>query len=119
MDEKVELTGRNKDETFLTKLSDIFFIQSAGNYIQIGHKTETGLRKIMLRNTISGVRDQLPSEGSIIQCHRAYLVNTRQIREAIGNAQGFKLQLHFTEETIPVSRKYVPKIREKLSARPI
>ena len=64
---------------------------------------------------VSGIKEQLKEADSIIHCHRTFLVNSDKIAEAQGNAQGFTLQLHGTDETIPVSRKYVPHIKESLA----
>jgi DNA-binding LytR/AlgR family response regulator len=111
----IYLSGRNKNETFSTLEENIFFICSEGNYVQIKYKDQAVIKQKMIRNTLNNINDQLKNIDSIVQCHRAYLVNTAKIVNAQGNAQGFRLKLKDIDETIPVSRKYVPMVKESLA----
>lgn len=111
----VELKGNNKNEKLSLSPNQIFYVRSEGNYVHICFEQEGRVQKQMIRNTLAGIKEQLHEADSIIPCHRMYLVNTGKITEACGNAQGFTLHLHKTDETVPVSRKYVPLIRESIA----
>ena len=47
----------------------------------------------------------------IIQCHRAFIVNTNKIISAKGNSQGLRLSLENCNNEVPVSRNYVDLVR--------
>jgi DNA-binding LytR/AlgR family response regulator len=51
-----------------------------------------------------------------MRCHRAFIVNTKNVSHIEGNAAGYRLSLKSTENKIPVSRNYGPAITEKLKA---
>ena len=115
IDRPVELSGKNKNEKLSLSPNQIFYVQSEGNYIRICYEEEGKVHKPMIRSTLSGIKEQLQEAPGIIQCHRTFLVNSDKIAEARGNAQGFSLRLHGTDETVPVSRKYVPLIRQSIA----
>jgi len=77
------------------------------NYVVINDIT---LSKQTFRSTLSKLADEL-LVYNIVRCHRSYLVNINAIKSVSGNAQGLKLQLKNTEQIIPVSRKYISKIK--------
>jgi len=111
----ITLSGKNKNETLTLEQSRIYYICSEGNYVQIFYTDQSAIHQKMLRNTLQNIRQQLPNTETIVQCHRAYLVNIDKIINAEGNAQGFRLHLKDIDVKIPVSRKYVPSLRESLS----
>lgn len=113
--ETVTISGKNKGESLTIAVENIYFICSEGNYVRIYYKGEAGIENIMLRNTLNEIKIQMQSTTSIVQCHRAYLVNTSKITKAEGNAQGFKLTINGFRESVPVSRKYVPSVKESIS----
>jgi DNA-binding LytR/AlgR family response regulator len=54
----------------------------------------------------------LQQEPIFVRCHRTYIVNTDKIYSVTGNAQGYRLSLHDTQEEIPVSRTYLHVIKD-------
>jgi len=110
----VTISGKNKGETLTLPEKDIYFVCSEGNYVRIYYKGKARIENMMLRNTISEIKLQMQSTDSIVQCHRAYLVNTTKVTKAEGNAQGFKLEMDELDNTVPVSRKYVPSVKENI-----
>jgi hypothetical protein len=109
------LRGKNKNETLTIKEDQFYFLCSEGNYVQIYYQEGTDFKQKMLRNTLHNISQQLQNSGTIVQCHRAYMVNTDKIIKAEGNAQGFKLKLKDLSEKIPVSRKFVPTVKRNLA----
>jgi len=88
-------------------IDDILYIEAMQNYVVINDIT---LSKQTFRSTLSKLADEL-LVYNIVRCHRSYLVNINAIKSVSGNAQGLKLQLKNTEQIIPVSRKYISKIK--------
>jgi DNA-binding LytR/AlgR family response regulator len=109
------LRGKNKNETLSIKEDQFYFLCSEGNYVQIYYQEGTDFKKTMLRNTLHNISQQLQNSSTIVQCHRAYMVNTDKIIKAEGNAQGFKLKIKDLSEKIPVSRKFVPTVKRTLA----
>ena len=96
------------------KLSHLYYMQSADNYVEVVFQGEMGIKKQLIRNTLSEIAAQWSHVG-IIQCHRSYLVNIHQVKRITGNAQGYKLFLDEGKMIVPVSRKFGSKVKEFLS----
>lgn len=103
--EKVCLMAENSKDRLCINSSDLIYITSAGNYIQVFYQINNELKNILLRNTLKQTEDQLKENHSIIKCHRAFLINKNKIVRVKGNSQGLRLVLESTDEEIPVSRK--------------
>jgi len=103
-EEKVCLMGENSKDKLDVNSSDLIYITSIGNYIQVFYQTEKTLKSILLRNTLKQAEDQLKENHFMIKCHRAFLVNKNKIVQVKGNSQGLRLVLEGTEEEIPISR---------------
>lgn len=94
--------------------SALRYLESMQNYVAIFYLNEGELKKELLRNTMSKLEVQL-KDSTTVRCHRSYMVNTDMIEEVSGNAQGLKLRLSDVPQIeIPVSRSYIPKLRELL-----
>lgn len=70
----------------------------------------------MLRSSLKKVSEQLEAFPQCFRCHRTHLVNLDQVTAVLGNAQGYKLQLAFGDQLIPVSRSLNDTIRTRLNA---
>lgn len=109
----LRLEGSTKDAIDV-KPNDILYIESSGNYVNIVYVEESKTKKKLLRSTIKQLEELLLPYPLFIRCHRAYIVNTNHLITVTGNAQGYKLSLHHTEEVIPVSRSYTKQLKESL-----
>ena len=104
----MHLPIQKSNATWTVKPSDILYIESQQNYVIITYTSDGEVKREMLRNTLSNIAEAL-SGTSIIRCHRSYLVNQNRIDKISGNAQGLKLFLTDSSDTVvPVSRKYIP-----------
>jgi hypothetical protein len=94
--------------------STIRFAEAMQNYVTIWFVKDGKLEKEVLRATIGSMEVQLKATD-VIRCHRSYLVNVDSIEKVTGNAQGLKLTLRdVSDQEIPVSRSFIPKIRTLL-----
>ncbi|MFZ1807792.1 MAG: LytTR family DNA-binding domain-containing protein [Cyclobacteriaceae bacterium] len=89
---------------------------AVGNYIDLFTTEEGQLKRETYRVTLSSFEKQLEA-AHLKRCHRSYLVNLNEVVNVSGNAQGLKLTLTEGVVIIPVSRKYVPIIKEFFSKR--
>lgn len=115
-DKLITLLSENEKDQFTTELSNLLYIESTGNYIEIYYIRENQLKNILLRSTLKRTELQLGNFASIIKCHRAFLVNASKIVQVKGNSQGLRLALQHTEIEIPVSRNFSKDLKDKLNS---
>ncbi len=96
--------------------SDLLFCEARQNYVRCCYLQQGQLTEQIIRATLSGLEEQL-DDSQLVRCHRSFLVNSEHIGKAYGNAQGLRLEVHHTEEVIPVSRAYVKTFRSFLMNR--
>ena len=101
-----------KNETFSFSEHDFNYAIADGNYTDINSLDENTLKKVTYRVTLSSFETQLKEASSIVRCHRSYMVNLKKVKNVSGNAQGLKLELINQSEIIPVSRKYIPIVKQ-------
>jgi len=93
--------------------SRIKYVEALQNYIKIAYLNPEGNLKVRTeRGTLKEVLEKTAG-STIIKCHRSYLVNTDAIITTSGNAQGLLLVLSDCDQSIPVSRTFVPLFRTK------
>lgn len=105
--EKISLFAENQKDKIEFDLSDLIFIESFGNYIKVYYSEENEGKNQVLRSTLKRIQSDLSVYKNLFQCHRAYLVNTSNIINVSGNAQGYKLSLNNTDFEVPVARSYI------------
>lgn len=98
-------------------INDFYFIESSGNYIEIFLFEENKIIRKTYRSTLKRALEFFKDTYEIMQCHRAYIVNTKKITNATGNSQGLKLRLVNCNFEIPVSRGFVNSVREKTNTK--
>jgi len=101
-----------KNETFSFSENDFNYAIADTNYTDIYILDENTLKKVTYRVTLSSFETQLKESSSLKRCHRSHLVNLKKVKDISGNAQGLKLELINQSEIIPVSRKYIPIVKQ-------
>ncbi|NHF61200.1 LytTR family transcriptional regulator [Flavobacteriaceae bacterium TP-CH-4] len=102
-DLKNEIVNFNED--------DFYYAMAEGNYIDMFSLDKNQLKKVTYRVSLSSFENQLTST-CLKRCHRSYLVNLKKVTNISGNAQGLKLELRNQTVAIPVSRKYIPSVKQ-------
>lgn len=103
-EQKIDFKGENEGDHLEIGLSQLLYVQSSGNYIEVVYNDGAHVNKSILRNSISNVEELLASYANIYRCHRKYLVNLNRIEEVLGNSQGYRLVMDKDVEDIPVAR---------------
>lgn len=91
--------------------NEFYFIESSGNYIEIYLLYEDKIIRKTYRSALKRALDFFNDTPEIVQCHRAFIVNTNKIINAKGNSQGLRLSLENCNKEVPVSRNYVDLVR--------
>lgn len=101
-----------KNEIFSFSENDFYYAVAVGNYIDMCCLDENTLKKATYRITLSSFEKQLAETSNLIRCHRSYIVNLKKVENISGNAQGLKLELKNQTGVVPVSRKYIPIVKQ-------
>jgi hypothetical protein len=115
--ETVALSAEGGKERIEIRLSDLLMIKSIDNYVEIYIAVESHIRKHILRSSLKRIEQDLKDRPFIFKCHRAFLVNVRNIHRVAGDSQGYKLIFEGIEFEVPVSRN-TSKDLFKLVTRP-
>lgn len=105
------LTGDTKDSLEVSP-DCICYLESSGNYVNVYYYEEGKIVRKTIRTTIKKVEEQLVSYDYLLRCHRMYIVNTHWIVRFGRIEQGYRISLQDCMDEIPVSRTYLPHIKE-------
>ena len=109
-------SSNRSDEPVTLSVDDFLFVRSDGNYLEVYFSEPGGQQRRLIRNTLSGIESLLHKHfPPLMRCHRSYIVNLSKVEKVDGNAQGLLLKLKNCDVQIPVSRKFIPVLRSKLS----
>ncbi|OJJ19425.1 hypothetical protein BKI52_21690 [marine bacterium AO1-C] len=116
--ETYTITAQNgKSVQFVLK--DILYIQSDDNYVDIHYLAQGIRQKEVLRSSLKNIESQIVNPLSpIIRCHRQYLINLECFKIAKMTTRAMTLTLQGHDDQIPVSKKYIPNLKQQLSTHP-
>lgn len=100
-------------ESIETDSEHLAFIMASQNYVELGLLEGDQIKKHLLRISLIKALEQI-DDPNIVRCHRSFAVNLNFVSRVSGNAQGLKLRIEHSNETIPVSRSFKPKIEAAL-----
>lgn len=94
---------------------DIIYIESMSNYADIVYIKDGATLHTTLRITLKQLREQLAEAESLVQCHRAFLVNLNFVRNlSVRSAGTYELELFGLDKRIPVSRANADVMKQSL-----
>jgi hypothetical protein len=109
----IEIKSSIPSENLELDINKLIYVKVDGNYLDLFIKSEEGLEKKMIRQSLKTLSNQLQNYPHIFQCHRSYLVNLSQVQKVSGNAQGFSLSLYNDTVSIPVSRSKIEAFQQQ------
>lgn len=114
--DKIIIPSNTKKETIEFNVNDLLFIKSEGNYITIYEKTDDTASHSLFRASLHDVLQHLIAFPQIIQVHRSYIVNIRNISHTQGNARNYQLFFENYDGSVPVSRNKFKEFNQNLEA---
>jgi len=114
LNKTIEFISENKSENLKLYASEIVYIQSADNYVEIVFTEGEYLRKKLIRNTLKNIELQIKPYSIFQRCHRAYIVNLSFAEKLKHELSNYWIILKGYSDRIPVSRQYLLKLRESL-----
>lgn len=112
-EKKLVLLAENQKDKLEISESQLLYIESLDNYSTIFYTERETIKKQILRTSLKRLEPQL-TETKVVRCHRAFLVNLKNVTKVEGNAAGYKLGFLYTEIEIPVSRNFASGVMEHL-----
>jgi hypothetical protein len=104
-DESLVLVAENGKDFLEIKNKELLYIESADNYCTIFYLVEKGIKKFLLRSSLTRLEGQIKDQN-ILRTHRSYIANLSHTERVSGNAQGYFLHLKHNGIVVPVARKY-------------
>jgi len=98
------------DMKLSVKPENLFYIETADNYVQIHYQNLGKMQVLMIRNSMKNIEWRF-KDTPLVRCHRSYLVNLSKV-QMIKRVEG-EVQLDFNDEKIdvlPVSRAYTDRV---------
>lgn len=113
--ESVHLVAENKKQAFAEEVERVILIHSSGNYVEIFWiDRKLAVRKRLFRQSFTNVEKALESSDVMLKCHRCWMVNINKINKLKRSPNGYHLEMDRLDFTVPVSRNWVPILKEKL-----
>lgn len=109
-----EFVSDQGGESLSLLISDVAFIRSADNYVEIVYEEDEQLKSRLIRNTLKNIEHQLQPYPNFIRCHRTSIVNSHYIVKLQKNGGNYSLVIKGLDERIPVSRQYLIKLKEAI-----
>ena len=108
--QELTLTGTTNDSVTL-HISHLLFIEAVGNYVKVCHLRDEQVRTDMLRVTMKQMEETFQGYPMVVRCHRAFLVNLRQVEQIISHSGSTQLLIKHCHESLPVSRSNMAQVR--------
>ncbi len=100
----IRIQTNNKNEVLELDLNSFLFAKSEGNYIDVFTKISGKVRCKPYRLTIQKLEEELGNYVFIINTHRSYVINIRNISTTSGNARNYRISFEGVPHEVPVSR---------------
>jgi hypothetical protein len=114
LNKSIEFISENNSENFSLLISEVVFIRSADNYVEIIYKERDNFKKKLIRNTLRNIELQIKQYTNFIRCHRICIVNLHYVDKIIRNNANNWLVIKGYDEQLPVSRQYLLKLKEAI-----
>ena len=117
-EKRITLFDNNGVLKFSINSSNLYFIESDDNYIQVWYKDKSGeMRQYMLRCKLKTVEDSF-TDSDLVRCHRKYIVNITKVGTLTSEKDGYYLDLDIPSVTpIPVSKTYEETVLSRFNSR--
>ena len=104
---KQELTIQKGQELLRILISEIIYVESEGNYLNINLQNE----QIRIRETMSNLEKELEGKA-FIRCHKGYLINSDYVAKLRTSEVDIRYNGGF--KVIPIGRSYEKEVRRKI-----
>ena len=104
---EIHIVSQLKKEELKFYPSQFIYAESDGNYVVFHIKEPEKSKKVVIRNSMSNIEQQLSDFPFFVRTHRAFIVNIKKVISKKGNSLGYRLKFSGTDDEIPVSRQNI------------
>lgn len=107
----IHISDEKGDVRLSIRREHLVLVESADNYVCVYYLNNQSLKKMMIRNTLRRVAEQL--EGTnIVRCHRSYVVNFSLVAALRKEKEGVFVEFGIEGvPNVPISRTYGDNVR--------
>jgi len=116
-EKEFEIISDNKSDKLILNYSNIVFVKSADNYVEIYYLQNDVIEKKMVRNTLKNIQFQFINYRRFIRCHRAYIVNILYIDKLVREYGSYGLKMKCSDEILPVARQFILPVKVALTPK--
>ena len=113
---EVVLKGTTSDSVKLS-IANLLYVEAVGNYVKVCQLRDGVVHTDMLRATSKQIENDLCNYPTIVRCHRAFLVNLRQVERIISKAGAMQLLIKHSHDYLPVSRSNMAGVKQAIVNR--
>ena len=111
VDSTVNFYAKGGRLAFSSKLSSLLYIEAADNYVNIHYLNNGKEETFILHNSLKEIEKRF-SGGSLIRCHRGYMVNVENVKLMRKESMGLVLELNHSSKVIPVSKSFAEPVTQ-------
>ena len=117
-EKRITLFDNNGVLKFSINSSNLYFIESDDNYIQVWYKDKSGeMKQYMLRCKLKTIEDSFTG-SDLVRCHRKYIVNITKVSTLTAEREGYFLDLDIpSADPIPISKTYEETVLSRFNSR--
>ena len=104
-DEVIQFYDKGDKLVFVTKRSNVLYIEAADNYTIIHYLSGDKEDTLILHNSLKNIAETFSSQG-MVRCHRGFVVNLENVKYLRKEKDGLVLEIASCERLIPVSKTY-------------
>ncbi len=104
-EDQIHIISQLKKEELNFYPHQFIYAESEGNYVVFHLHESEKQKKVVIRNSISNIEQQLSGIPFLTRTHRAFIVNLKKVISKKGNSLGYRLKFSGTDDEIPVSRQ--------------
>lgn len=109
----INITDNNGNLKLSVKLDNLYYIKAEDNYVKIFYMKKGSVASYLLRSKLQTIEQNCQNSGSLMRCHRSYIVNIDKVSVLQNETDGFVIDFDQEGlESIPVSKTYSAKILE-------
>ncbi len=106
---KPTIQVKSAGKTEIISISDLMYCQGAGDYVELVLRSG---KNMLHSDKLVDMEASLPT--TFVRVHRSYIVNTAEVRSIERKDSGTGLLTLANGESIPVSRRIMPSVRERI-----
>lgn len=114
LNKSIDFISENSNENLILLVSDVVYLKSADNYVEIVYKEGNDFRKKLIRNTLRNIELQMKQYSNFLRCHRTCIVNLHYVEKLHRSSGNNWLSIKGFDVRLPVSRQYLLRVGESI-----